>query len=142
MQGGDIGSLVGSSLTSGKALHSFWTSSVNYSACGSGSLDKDEYTRQVYLNISVVKDLRSYSRMMSWNKWVLNANNASVTFKVGGGKGFAIKSQIIVLPDLVDSNEQTFFGCIKTKLTQRRSQRLMWNPIYCCTGRSVSLCTL
>ena len=53
-------------------------------------------------------NLNSYNT--SWNKWLLNTNNKSVTFKVNNGKGFSISSQLILLPSLAESENHNFSG--------------------------------
>ena len=53
-------------------------------------------------------DLNNYNN--SWNKWLLNTNNKSITFKVNNGKGFNISLQLILLPSLADGENHNFSG--------------------------------
>ena len=53
-------------------------------------------------------DLNNYNN--SWNKWLLNTNSKSITFKVNNGKGFNISLQLILLPSLAESENHTFSG--------------------------------
>ena len=103
-----IGSLVGSSLTV-NITHCYWSSNVgNYNPCGWGSPSADTETSQVELNTATVNNLNSYNT--SWNKWLLNTNNKTVTFKVNNGKGFNLSSQLILLPSLAGSESHAFSG--------------------------------
>ena len=118
MQSGYAGSIVGSGYSS-DAFHTVWTANLGYSPYGYGFLGTDSESTQVELNLDVVNMLRSYAASESWSKWVLNMNNAAVTFKVDAKSGFVVKSQVMILPDLVDSSEQTFHGWYKDeKLTE------------------------
>lgn len=44
-----------------------------------------------------------------WNKWLLNSNNRTITFKVNN-KGFSLSSHIILLPDLEKNGNKVFSG--------------------------------
>ena len=44
----------------------------------------DNETSQISLNTTTANNLNSYNN--SWNKWLLNTNNKSITFKVNSGK--------------------------------------------------------
>ena len=54
--------------------------------------------------------LNSYGSNNDWNKWLLNINNKSVTFKVNNGRGFTFSSQLILLPSLAESKGHAFSG--------------------------------
>ena len=107
-----IGSVVGyaSSSTTTNITHCYWTSDVgcDEKACGSGNPTIDTETKQVTLNTATVNNLNNYNSL--WNKWLLNTNNRSVTFKVNSGKGFNLSSQLIILPSLSESESHTFSG--------------------------------
>ena len=107
-----IGSIAGFCASS-NANHTFWASNVNYSVCGQKSMGKANETGLVELSLDTVMELRSFSEARSWNKWVFNKNNASVTFKVGSTRGFTLNSQVMVLPDPASSSEHIFCGWYK-----------------------------
>ena len=106
-----IGSIVGS-VNSGATVtitHCYWTSDAgNYNACGSGNPTINHETSLISLNTTMADSLNSYNS--SWNKWLLNTNNQSVTFIVNNGKGFNLSSQLILLPSLAESENHTFSG--------------------------------
>lgn len=62
------------------------------------------------LNVSFVNELIEYSESYEWNKWLLNDEGKNVTFRINGGKGFSVSTQLILLPDLADSEGLTFSG--------------------------------
>ena len=106
-----IGSIVGYIESSSSTIikHCYWTSDVGWdNIFGIGNSTIDNETKQVTLNTTTVDNLNSYNS--SWNKWLLNTNNKSVTFKVNNGKGFNIFSQLILLPSLAESENHTFSG--------------------------------
>ena len=104
-----IGGVAGSSI-SGRAVHTLWTNTIEGGACGSGELETDGSTGYAELGLEAVVSLRDYTEGKLWNKWVLNANGAEVTFRVGEGEGFAVAAPLVLLPDLADSNEHVFGG--------------------------------
>ena len=107
-----IGSVVGYVYSSTTNItHCYWTSDVgNYSAYGynQSAINIDTETSQVTLNTTTLDSLNSYNS--SWDKWLLNTNNKTVTFKINSGKGFNISSQLILLPSLAESESHTFSG--------------------------------
>lgn len=106
-----IGSILGSSTSS--VIHCFWTTDVglnNSYQAGTKSPKIDNETSQVELDSEFVRKLNAYSVNNSWNKWYLNRNNASVSFSVNNGKGFNLKSQIILLPNPAESIDASFSG--------------------------------
>ena len=108
-KGSIFGSIYSNSDANVNITHSYWTSDVNCTkVCDQGSPSTDSETSQVSLNTSTVDTLNSYNT--SWNKWLLNTNNKSVTFKVNSGKGFSFSSQLILLPDFTGDGESHNFS--------------------------------
>ena len=107
----NIGSIIGT-VAYGRVniLNCFWSSDIKFSASGSTYSKIDNETSQVELNLSTVGKLNEYASNNSWNKWILNTNEASVSFKINDYKGFTVEPQIILLPDLVDNDERRFTG--------------------------------
>ena len=107
------GSVVGKIYTDSLAsiMHCYWTSDVSCNnACGSGSLTVKE-AMEVELNTTTtVSDLNSYAANRSWNKWLLNINSKTVTFKSNNCNDFNLSSQLILIPSLVESENHTFSG--------------------------------
>ena len=105
-----IGSVVGQVRPSTTTItHCYWSSDVgNYNVCGDGSPAVDTETSLVSLNTTTVDNLNSYNS--SWDKWLLNTNNKTVTFNINNGKGFSLSSQLILLPSLAESESHTFSG--------------------------------
>ena len=110
------GSLVGSNTqpaTGVNATNSFWTSDVGYdNVCGynPGILSITNSSLKE-LNKETVDDLNGYAEKNStWNKWLLNTNEAQVTFKVNDYKGFITSNKVILLPGLAATGNNTFKG--------------------------------
>ena len=59
-------------------------------------------------NAASVYSLNNYNS--SWSRWLLNANNKSVTFKIDNDKGFMLSSQFIIIPDMAKTDNKKFRG--------------------------------
>ena len=108
-----IGSFVGVVKSQANVTHSFWTSNADYNTTNNPErLLIDNETSLVELNSEVVDKLNKYSSdKPSWNKWLLNTNNASIKFTINKELGFTVESQIVLLPDpAANNNESTFSG--------------------------------
>ena len=106
-----IGAIIGNVYSTTNITNTFWTNDVGYnSSIGSGTPKIDNETAQAELNTTIVGKLNSYASSNSWNKWLLNKNNISVSFRINNGKGFSLDSQLVLLPDLADNNERFFSG--------------------------------
>ena len=115
---GAIAGYVSSESESVRITHSFWTSDVGYNkSCGSDDPISDNETSQVELDTAFANKLNEYTaKNSSWSRWLLNTNNASVSFKINSHERFAFKSQIILLPDTADNSERTFSGWYEDEL--------------------------
>ena len=123
-----IGSIVGSadSDTTTNITRCYWTSDVgNYNAYGSGNSTIDNETKQINLNTTTVDNLNSHAANRSWNKWLLNTNNKSVTFKVNSGRGFNISSQLILFLPLLRVKTTPSVAGLKMKIVPKISQALL-----------------
>lgn len=107
-----VGTIIGYAESNlANVAHSFWTSDVgdyNASRCGNPTIDND--SSLVELSSNFINKLNSYSANETFNKWLLNTNNGSVTFIINDYKGLTLKSQLILLPGLADNNERSFSG--------------------------------
>ena len=114
----EIGSIIG--YTNGynpvdvalNVTHCFWTSDVGYSSTyGSSIKVSDAENSQAELDASLVNELNNYATKNStWNKWIHNNNNASVSFRVNRGKGHTVNSHVILLPSPAESRGKSFSG--------------------------------
>ena len=107
-----IGAIVGYAYLTTSITHCSWTSEAGNDAVGkeAGSPEVTDSCLVAIPNVTTISELNRYTEGYSWNKWLLNTNNASITFRVGGCKGFALDSQIILLPGPTDNSERTFRG--------------------------------
>lgn len=66
----------------------------------------------VNVNTTLIDNLNNkQTPTHNWNKWILNINSATITFKVNNNsKGCSFSSNVIVLPDLISNSERTFAG--------------------------------
>ena len=104
---GYIGGVAGYAYSSATITHCYWSSDDGYNkVCGSGSPTIDNETKQVSLNTTTMNYLNNFNSL--WNKWLLNTNSKTVTFKVNNGRGFNLSSQLILLPSLAESENHTF----------------------------------
>ena len=104
-----IGSAIGyidSGATS--ITHCYWTSDVGYDSIYEYKPNSSSATLKKYNTTTTVDNLNSYNS--SWNKWLLNTNNWTVTFKSNNDNGFNLSSQLILLPSLAESENHTFSG--------------------------------
>ena len=62
------------------------------------------------MNATTLNELNGYTETNGWNKWLLNTNNHTMTFKVNEYSGFSLSSQIVLLPDLSATGSNTFKG--------------------------------
>lgn len=108
---GNTGTLAGSSSSSLNASHCFWTSDSEYgNVSGKGTYTITD-SSLVTLNSTVLKELNEYVESNNWNKWILNANNSTVSFETDNSeKDVIFSSQLILLPDLAGNNESNFSG--------------------------------
>lgn len=107
---GYVGTLVGDSYST-VITHSMWTSDVGYSrSYGSGNPSIRNGTSQTSLNSSVLVELNDFSAGNGWNRWLLNPDNASVSFTIDYGKGFTVESQIVLFPTPDNSSAFVFNG--------------------------------
>ena len=66
---------------------------------------------EVELNTTTtMSDLNSHAANRSWDKWLLNINNKSFTFKFNNGNDFNLSSQLILITFLAESENHTFSG--------------------------------
>ena len=108
---GSVAGLAGSGTT---ITHCYWTTDVgDFNASGGRSSSVDPESKQISLNETIVDNLNSYNN--SWNKWLFNINNSSVSFKVNNGNGFNLSSQLVLLPDLAESEGHSFSGWFEDK---------------------------
>ena len=107
--GSIIGRVLGDSTTT--ITHSFWTSSVGCDSInGTGSPLLDTETSLVTLDSDFIGKLNTYTAKNStWSKWVLSTSGGAVAFKINKSR-VVITSKIIILPDLVSSEERSFDG--------------------------------
>lgn len=111
-----IGSITGGVTTAVINL-CFWTSNVGCSkACGAGTSTVDNETSQVELVPEVLAKLNNYSDTFSWNGWILNTQNASVSFIINNGNELVLSSRIVLLPDPAESSERTFSGWFRDEI--------------------------
>ena len=108
-----IGGITGYVRTSVNITNSFWSSALGLGITGEGTLFVDNETSQADVGAELLGKLNGYAAGHSWNKWILNAAGKSVSFEINYGKGFAVKSQVILLPDPADINERAFSGWYK-----------------------------
>lgn len=105
-----IGTFAGSA-SSASVAHSLWTSSVRYNkTCEYGTLSMNNPISQTSLDTSVLNELNNYSDSNGWNRWLLNLNSASVTFKINKENSFIVNSQIVLLPTSGNSSDFGFNG--------------------------------
>lgn len=106
-----VASMIGFVYSYGEMTNSFWTSDIGTSKPYTSDYTLSGYdASQVDLNTDTLGKLNTYSTTNSWSLWLLNPNNASVSFKINRGKGFTVESQIILLPDPAESNGRAFSG--------------------------------
>lgn len=107
---GDIGSIAGNIDKPQNIGHCFWTND-KYNATSSDTVPDPE-TSYSEPSSDLVSKLNTYSKANLWNGWLLNVNRASVSFKINKGKGYTVKSQVVLIHDLV-KNGRTFSGWYK-----------------------------
>lgn len=98
---GRNGNIAGNADTTKNITHCLWTSGTNSSeAYFSGTPSILVNTSFVEINSTIVNELNEYARDNKWSRWLLNENNARVSFKtLNGNKGFSLSSQLIILID-------------------------------------------
>ena len=92
--------------------HCFWTSDAgSLSATDPEKYATTDNSSVVVVGSELIENLNGYSAKKSWNKWLLNANNASISFKIlNNEKNISVRSQVVLLPDLVDNGVRNFNG--------------------------------
>ena len=109
---GAIAGFAGPSKT--RVAHCFWTNETGVKeAVGSEATVTDSHL--IAINEQCVKELNDYAKKYNWNKWVLNKDNGSVTFVVGGDRvnemGWtAPGSSITLLMNPADNENDPFSG--------------------------------
>lgn len=96
------GGIVGEIFSNRNITHCLWTDDVGCGkASGRGSLTPIMESSLVSINATIIDELNEYASENGWNKWLLNEDNKSITFKMNGNdRGLNISSQLVLLPDL------------------------------------------
>lgn len=104
------GGIIGLASSHNSVNHSFWTSDLGLNISGEGTPTADAETSQVSVGAELLGKLNGYASSSSWNRWILNANDNSVSFSINRGKVFTVKSQVVLLPTITDAGDHTFSG--------------------------------
>lgn len=104
------GGIIGLASRYNSVNHSFWTSDLGLDLSGGGTPTTDAETSQVSVGTELLGKLNGYASSSSWNRWILNANDTSVSFSINRGKVFTVESQVILLPSITDTSDYTFSG--------------------------------
>ena len=143
---GDIGTIMGASSDSYSVIiGSFWTSDVGFTkACGSGNPYTDSETKESEVNSELAEKLNTYAaRNNTRNKWVLNTNGASATFKAGNSRGFTLKSEVFILPNFTEKYNHYFNGWYNDEaLTSPFTESDIVSDITLYGRRTINQCTV
>ena len=92
--------------------HCYFTTDVGGSIVYGGGTPTitDTPTSASAIDSTLLGNLNSQATANGWSKWLLNTNEAKVTFKVNDYKGFSLASQLVLLPDLAESEKRLFGG--------------------------------
>ena len=114
-----IGGIVGW-ISSTSIYYCYFTSNTGTNSLyGSGAPESitESSTSAVSVDSALLNKLNNQVASNSdWNKWVLNKNKYSTTFKVNGNKGFSVASELILLPNPVVVSPFTFNGMVHRSL--------------------------
>ena len=102
------GSIIGYIKSSATIEHCLWTNDVGCEGVnGTGTPLTIKESLLVSINATTVGNLNEYaSKNNGWNKWLLNENNKSVSFKINSNEnGFTLSSQLILLPGIDAESE-------------------------------------
>ena len=109
----NIGGVVGkaNSDTSATIEHCYWTTEFESDiACGTENFRSSDVSevRKIAIDTAAANNLNEYARQSSWSRWLLNTNSESVAFKINDGNGFALSSQLVLLPSFTGNEDHKF----------------------------------
>ena len=98
------GAIIGYAFSNTNITHCLWTSDVGCDVANGTGTPSITSSSLISINATTVDELNEYASNNGWNRWLLNTDNKSVTFKINNNKGFSYSSQLILLPDIdIDS---------------------------------------
>ena len=106
---GKRGSIVGFVSTKTNTTHCLWTSEAGCDKIsGEGSPSQVATYSLVSMNATTADELNEYASNNGWNRWLLNTDTISVTFKINNNKEFSYSSDLILLPGIdIDAESES-----------------------------------